>query len=329
MANTNRGDTFTHKISLARVGDAFTLPTAGTVSSTSKPGIDPMAIWKAHAGTADAVTDACWTLLPNITNYKSDGSGDEKENRISDYAGGTVVEDMFLINRKEEYTATCNQMSPLLFEIIHKTAALTDASTTYTSGQYPTKYFIVHHEVWSRRLQQVVMSEEYYAALSCDSSEDDYTEYGTFEVKIKKLDSTIAREAMIPAGSTVSAGSGQIVKLASGAIDASSLVYVTSATEVATAGESNLPLGVAPQAATSGAQVVVSLLNGGVSVLNMNASEAIDAGELVYAAADGEVQDLPEVNGTYYVVGQALTSTTGAGAITVAPLSPYPVTVTV
>jgi hypothetical protein len=328
MTTTNRGDSFTYFVSLARSGDSFTLPSSGTVSSSSKPGIDPVAIWKSINGIADTVTDPIWIRLANLTDFKWDKSSEEKENYISDGHGGVILEDSFNIKTKREATATCNQSSPIIEEIHWNTGAQNDASTTLVMDSVQTKYFIVHVEKFSNKLQQVVHSYELYMQATCDSIDDgNPEEYASWEVKFKKLISSIERDAKIPAGSTTSAGAGQILKLADGAITANTLVTVTSATEVATNGAEESPIGVAPSAADSGAEVVVSLLNGGLTVVTMYASEAIDAGDLVYTAATGFVSALSVTPGTYYVVGKALSTTIGAGNIIVAPYSPYPIVV--
>jgi hypothetical protein len=328
MPSTNISDTFTYNVSLARVGDTFTLPSGGTVSSTSLPAVDPIALYKARKSIADTVTDSIWTLLANLTAFKWDKSGDEKENYVSDGNGGSVLDDSFSIKVKREATATLNQSSPIFEEIHLCSGALDDASTTVAIDSVPTKYFWMHVEKFSRRLQQVVQSYEMYVQATADSLDDgNYEDFPTFEVKFKRLSNSNERYANIPAGSSVVAGPGQILKLADGAIVAHTLVTVSSATQVSEAAISDVPIGVAPSAADSGDQVAVSLLNGGLTAIVMYASEAITAGTTVYAAASGFVSLLSATPGTYNAVGVALSTTTDAGNISVAPLSPYPVVV--
>lgn len=78
-------------------------------------------------------------------------------------------------------------------------------------------------------------------------------------------------------------------------------------------GASDMPLGTVPDTASS-AQVTEGLVYKTVLLLGhgdtkiMVASEAISAGDDVYTAANGKVQDLPSGAGTYYKVGKALTA---------------------
>lgn len=78
---------------------------------------------------------------------------------------------------------------------------------------------------------------------------------------------------------------------------------------------------------TAGQQVALLVLGKGPTKL-MVASEAIDAGEAVFAAADGKITDLPTGAGTYYCVGTALTTTAADGDLCeVADCIPFKVVV--
>ena len=83
---------------------------------------------------------------------------------------------------------------------------------------------------------------------------------------------------------------------------------------IAACGASEIPVGVITDEASAAEELVaVELLGVTKRTLRMVASEAIDAGEHVYTAASGKVQDLPAGAGTYYEVGLALTSASADG----------------
>jgi len=71
-----------------------------------------------------------------------------------------------------------------------------------------------------------------------------------------------------------------------------------------------VPLGTVPDEVAAGevGEARAIFLLGKGSTKKMIANEAIDAGEAVFAAAAGKVQDLPAGAGTYYQVGYALTA---------------------
>jgi hypothetical protein len=90
---------------------------------------------------------------------------------------------------------------------------------------------------------------------------------------------------------------------------------------------SDIPLGTIDNIETgTGVRQSVLLLGKG-STKKMIASEAITAGEQVFAAADGKVQDLPAAAGTYYCVGTALTAGSTDEVIEVADCVPFAVVV--
>lgn len=89
----------------------------------------------------------------------------------------------------------------------------------------------------------------------------------------------------------------------------------------------DLPMGAAQDDAVDGARVAVELLGQGATRL-LVASEAITAGERVYTADDGKIQDEPAVAGTYYWIGTAKTAaTTDGDEIEVATIEPIKVVV--
>jgi hypothetical protein len=92
----------------------------------------------------------------------------------------------------------------------------------------------------------------------------------------------------------------------------------------------DVPVGTVPD--TPGAaeeEVAVNLLGAASETLEMIAGEAVAAGVRVFAAADGKVNDLSAVAGTYFCVGTALEAAAADGdEIEVDPCIPYPVVVT-
>lgn len=96
---------------------------------------------------------------------------------------------------------------------------------------------------------------------------------------------------------------------------------------VAVAGAADIPIGTIDNIETgTGAGMAVLLLGKG-STKKMVASETITAGEAVFAAANGKVQDLPVAAGTYYQVGIALTAGGADEVIEVLDCVPVPVVV--
>jgi hypothetical protein len=82
----------------------------------------------------------------------------------------------------------------------------------------------------------------------------------------------------------------------------------------AACGANDIPIGViTDEAAAAEDLVAVELLGISNRTLLMVASEAITAGEAVYTAAGGKVQDLPAGAGTYHKVGHALTAAAADG----------------
>lgn len=110
---------------------------------------------------------------------------------------------------------------------------------------------------------------------------------------------------------------GSISKKADAAADEFTLVKIGSdADHVAAAGAADIPIGVLRSVPTAAEdEVTVDLLGAAPSTVKMIASEAISAGERVFAAASGKIQDLPAGAGTYYQVGVALTAADADGDI--------------
>jgi hypothetical protein len=92
--------------------------------------------------------------------------------------------------------------------------------------------------------------------------------------------------------------------------------------------DGDIPLGTIDNIETGTAERQAVFLLGKGPTKKMISSEAIAAGEQVYTADDGKVQDLPAVAGTYYCVGTALTTTTDADQVLeVADCVPFAVVV--
>lgn len=90
----------------------------------------------------------------------------------------------------------------------------------------------------------------------------------------------------------------------------------TDASHSAACGASDIPIGVmTDEAAAAEDLIAVELIGISNRTLLMVASEAITAGEAVYTAAAGKVQDLPAVAGTYHKVGHALTAAAADGDV--------------
>lgn len=87
----------------------------------------------------------------------------------------------------------------------------------------------------------------------------------------------------------------------------------SDAAHIAVGGASDIPIGtIEDEKSAAELTVAVNLLGKGGTKI-MVASEAIDAGERVFAAGSGKVQDLPGSTGTYYQVGIALTAASADG----------------
>lgn len=129
---------------------------------------------------------------------------------------------------------------------------------------------------------------------------------------------------------TVGTHCGSITRKAEAAISLKHALVTqgTADDEVALCGASDIPLGVVPTTCAIDESVPVELLGGNGSTIVGIASEAITAGERVFAAASGKLQDLPAGAGTYYQVGIALTAAAADGdEIEIMPTSPVAVVV--
>jgi hypothetical protein len=118
---------------------------------------------------------------------------------------------------------------------------------------------------------------------------------------------------------------GLVTRTLENAVNTRHLIGKTGSTtgQVALCGAADSPLGVITDTGEAGDPVNVHLLSTSRTTALMVASEAISAGQDVYTAASGKVQNQPGITGTYYQVGRALTAATGDGAtIEVEPCAP-------
>lgn len=98
-----------------RDGAAFTVPTAGTAGRAAKPG----------------AADNGWIDLGVI----NEGSINPEADTIEVFApkpGRKVLHDVVRTKAKTTIKLTLQEMSPLAFELVHRSAPLTGVSTTYT-----------------------------------------------------------------------------------------------------------------------------------------------------------------------------------------------------
>lgn len=112
------------------------------------------------------------------------------------------------------------------------------------------------------------------------------------------------------------------------AITARHLLWKKGATDggVALNGATDCPLGTIDNTETGTGKGETILLLGRGPTKKMVASEAISAGEQVYTAANGQVQDTP-TGASVYLVGTALTAALAAGdLLEVADCTPVPMT---
>jgi hypothetical protein len=99
----------------AREGEAFTLPSAGTVSRTSLPG----------------PTDTVWAYLGIIKDFKTSGSADEVE-VWKPTPGNLRLDDVIHTKPQVKYTFTVGELGPSGVEFVFRTAKLTSSSTEFT-----------------------------------------------------------------------------------------------------------------------------------------------------------------------------------------------------
>jgi hypothetical protein len=105
------------------------------------------------------------------------------------------------------------------------------------------------------------------------------------------------------------------------------VTFGSDADHIAINAADDMPLGTVPDTPSEAEDIVaVNLLGSRNETVTMVASEAIDAGEIVYTAANGKVQDEP-ASGTVYKVGRALQAATADGdEIEVEPCFPVAAT---
>lgn len=122
-----------------------------------------------------------------------------------------------------------------------------------------------------------------------------------------------------------------VTKLTDAALTARFLLVKpgSDADHIAVNGAADKPLGVCTDEAAAAEEYVnVANLNATDETRKMVASEAIDAGEDIYTAASGKVQDEPASAGTYYRIGRARTAAgTDGDIIEVEPHAPVKVVV--
>lgn len=129
--------------------------------------------------------------------------------------------------------------------------------------------------------------------------------------------SQLLQRRRLPRAANIADGTHcSLSKRATAAIATRHLLVTFGATAdlIAVAAADDVPLGPCidePETALD--PVAVKLLGIDPETVKMVASEAITAGEDVFAAAGGKVQDLPVAAGTYYKVGRALTAAAADG----------------
>jgi len=104
--------------------------------------------------------------------------------------------------------------------------------------------------------------------------------------------------------------------------------FGSAATHIAVNGVATAPIGTCPDTPALGDSAAVLLLGSASESITMVASEAITVGSRVFAAADGEISDLPAGAGTYFCVGVALEAAAAdQDEIQVDPCIPFSVVV--
>ncbi|HVU37934.1 MAG TPA: DUF2190 family protein [Opitutales bacterium] len=108
---------------------------------------------------------------------------------------------------------------------------------------------------------------------------------------------------------------GYVTATAASAFSGKYLLAKANATagEVDPCGAGDCPVGVATDEADIGDPLALKILGVNPQSVLVTASGAIAAGAYLYASANGKVQGEPTSAGTYYLVGRALTTATGAG----------------
>jgi hypothetical protein len=123
---------------------------------------------------------------------------------------------------------------------------------------------------------------------------------------------------------------GSLTKTADAALATQHLLvkFGTADTNIAVAGVADAPIGACVDTPAADESAAVHLLGSYPGSITMVASEAITAGERVFAAASGKVSDLPAAAADYFCVGTALESASADGdEIEVDACVPFTVTV--
>lgn len=97
-----------------REGDAYTVPSSGTCSRTTKPG----------------PTDTGWIDFGVISGFDIDAQSELKE-KYAPVPGRLVLYDVHETKRKIAIKFKAEQLSPLAWELMLRTLALSSASTQY------------------------------------------------------------------------------------------------------------------------------------------------------------------------------------------------------
>lgn len=138
-------------------------------------------------------------------------------------------------------------------------------------------------------------------------------------VGVANSNRSLRRRGLVPAVNVAEGThAGTLTKKTDAAIATRNLLvkFGSDANHIAACGASDIPLGVCDdEASAAETDINVELLGISKRTLLMVANEAITAGEAVYTAASGKVQDLPAGAGTYYKVGHALTAAGADGDV--------------
>jgi hypothetical protein len=123
---------------------------------------------------------------------------------------------------------------------------------------------------------------------------------------------------------------GSLTKTADAALATQHLLvkFGSDASHIAVAGATDAPIGTCVDTPAADESAGVHLLGSYPGSVTMVASEAVTAGERVFAAASGKISDLPAAAADYFCVGVALESASADGdEIEVDACVPFTVTV--
>lgn len=111
---------------------------------------------------------------------------------------------------------------------------------------------------------------------------------------------------------------GSVARRADGAYGRYLLYKIGSdANHVALADVADIPIGAGDDESTAAEDILnVRLFGAQGETMLLQPSAAINAGDMIVAAANGQVRALPAVAGTYYIIGRALNTVSGSFAAT-------------